>query len=248
MKVQSRLSRFVGKVAYEALERCLSPGSSPGRFAIEGFLLEYHRLVFSPLLAASGDSKAAGGYRGILEAALPGCRHEEEAAWAARAYFEMLMANRSCPRFWDHLDTRVTFQAVVFLSHSILDLAESCDRLGLDERAREAERLIISDLVNFREVFRYYNLGDLFGSLGWEVSEDAWQMATTSEVPDRSSYDVVKRAALFVALREPTERARAVLSEAGFDPAQVVADCGHIEGEKHGVWERPDICENRTSS
>ena len=178
--------------------------------------------------------------------ALPGCRHEEEAAWAARAYYEMLMANRSCPRFWDHLDTRVTFQAIVFLSHSILDMAEACARLGLKERAVEAERLYLSDLVNFREAYRYYNLGSLFGALGWEVSEDAWHMATTSEVPSRSGYDVVKRAALFVATRENTNTASRVCSEVGYDPAQVVADCGHIEGEMHGGWERPDFCENRT--
>jgi hypothetical protein len=247
MKVQNRISRFVGKVAYEALERCLSPQDHQGRLAIEGFLLEYHRLVFSPLLTASGDPGAAGAYRAILDAALPGCRHEEEAAWAARAYYEMLMANRSCPRFWDHLDTRVTFQSVVFMSHSVLDLAEACTRLGMDGRALEAEELYLTDLINFRGAYHYYNLGSLFGSLGWEVSEDAWYMATSSEVPDRSGYDVVKRAALFVATHERSDRTSRVLSEAGFDPGQVVADCGHIEGERHGEWERPDFCENQNS-
>jgi hypothetical protein len=245
MKVQGRLSRFVGNVAYEALERCLAPESSPGRLAIECFLQEYRRLMFLPLLTASGEPGAACGYRAVLDASLPGCRHEEEAAWAARAYYEMLMANRSCPRFWDHLDTRVTFQAVVLLSHSILDLAEACTRLGMDGRALEAEALYLSDLINFREVYHYYNLGSLFGSLGWEVSEDAWYMATSSEVPDRSGYDVVKRAAILVATHERSDHASRVLSEVGFDPAQVVADCGHIEGERHGDWERPDFCENQ---
>jgi len=244
MKVQGRLSRFVGKVVYEALERCLAPGRSPGRLELERFLLEYHRLVFSPLLTASGRPGEAGGFGAVLDATLPGCRRGDEAAWAARAYYEMLLSNRSCPRFWDHLDTRVTFQAVVFLSHSLLDLAESCTRLGMDGRALEARQLLLSDLVNFRDAYRYYNLGSLFGSLGWEVTEDAWHMATASEVLDKSGYDVVKRAALFVALRQNSDAASRALSEADFDPAQVVADCGHIEGERHGDWERPDYCEN----
>jgi hypothetical protein len=117
----------------------------------------------------------------------------------------------------------------------------------MDGRALEAEELYLSDLINFRGAYHYYNLGSLFGSLGWEVSEDAWYMATSSEVPDRSGYDVVKRAALFVATHEGSDRASRVLSEAGFDPGQVVADCGHIEGERHGEWERPDFCENQNS-
>jgi hypothetical protein len=231
---------------YETLERCIPPNSASGRLAIESFLLEYSRLVFAPLLAASGARGASSGYRGILDTALPGCRHEEEAALAARAYYEMLMANRSCPRFWDHLDTRVTFQAMVLLSHSVLDIAEVCARLGLKETAIDAAKLYLSNLVNFRETYRYYNLGNLFGALGWEVTEDAWHMALASEVPARSSYDIVKRAALFVATREGTELAQNILAQAAFDPGQVVADCGHIEGESHGNWERPDFCENRT--
>jgi hypothetical protein len=70
-------------------------------------------------------------------------------------------------------------------------------------------------------------------------------MAIQSEIPERSSYDVVKRAALFVALRERTTAAERILSGVRFDPAQVVADCGHIEGEMHGKWGNPDFCENR---
>jgi len=247
-KVQNRVSRLVAKGAYDAIDRCLPPGNPGNRTMTEKFLLDYSGVVFSPLLTASGSDGAVTEYRRILDTALPGCRQDGEAALAARAYYEMLMANRSCPRFWDHLDTRVTFQSIVFLAHSLLDLAEVCGRLGLTEREREAERLYLSNLVNFHEAYRYYNLNNLFGAFGWEVSEDAWHMALASEVPASSGYDVVKRAALFVATHERTEHAWHVLAEVGFDPGQVVADCGHIEGELHGRWENMERCENRNIS
>jgi hypothetical protein len=73
-------------------------------------------------------------------------------------------------------------------------------------------------------------------------------MATASEVPQISGYDVVKRAALFVALRQNSPHAARILSETGFDPSQAVADCGHIEGEMHGEWDEPRFCQNRESA
>jgi len=131
------------------------------------------------------------------------------------------------------------------LAHALLDIMECCERLGLRERADEAERLFVTNLLDFHEAYRYYQLQGLFGAFGWEVSEDAWQMAIQSEIPQRSSYDIIKRAALFVASREGTAAAGRILSSVRFDPAQVVADCGHIEGESHGKWANPGFCENR---
>lgn len=245
-KMHTHVERLVRRGAFEAVEACMPEGGRRDDARTEEFLLEYSNLVFAPLLLAAGGT-APLDFRHILDRRLPDCRSDEEAALAARAYYEMLMSSRSCPRFWENIDTRVTFQATVFMAHALLDIAEVCGRLGLKQRAAEAERLFASNLVGFHEVYRYYQLSGLFGAFGWEVSEDAWQMAIQSELPRRSTYDVVKRAALYAAVREGTEPARRVLSEVQFDPGQVVADTGHIEGESHGRWENPDFCENRNS-
>jgi len=245
-KAQSRAARLVRMGTYESIERCL-PGKRPGDdLQVESFLLGYSNLVFAPLLLASGAQERLD-FQHLLEDRLPQCRDEQEAALAARAYHEMLMSSRSCPRFWENIDTRVTFQSVVFLAHALLDIAECCERLGLKERAAESEKLFSSNLLDFHEAYRYYQLAGLFGAQGWEVSEEAWHMAIQSEIPQKSSYDVVKRAALFVASREGTAAAERVLSGIRFDPAQVVADCGHIEGEHHGLWANPGFCENQES-
>jgi len=243
-KMHSRVVRTVRLGAHECIGRCLPGGEAAGAEPAGEFLLEYSNLVFSRLLLASGSGLRLDFHR-LLDGSLPDCRDEEAAALAGRAYLEALMASRSCPRFWENIDTRVTFQSAVFLAHALLDIAECCGRLGLRERAAEAERLFQSNLVDFHEAYRYFRLDGLFGAFGWEVSEEAWHMAIQSEVPDRSTYDVVKRAALFVASREGTGAASRIMSSVRFDPAQAVADCGHIEGESHGRWETPGFCENR---
>jgi hypothetical protein len=243
-KMQARTARLVRRGAYECLARCLPEGAPADYGRTERFLQDYSNLVFAPLLLAAG-ARTHLDFHEMLERRLPGCRAEQEAALAARAYHELLMSSRSCPRFWENIDTRVTFQSVVFQSHALLDIAECCERLGLRERAAEAEKLFQSNLLDFHETYRYYQLPGLFGAYGWEVSEEAWHMAIQSEIPDKSSYDIVKRAALFVASREGTAAADRILSGTRSDPAQVVADCGHIEGESHGKWANPEFCENR---
>ena len=243
-KVLSRAARLVRNGACESIGRCV-PENGPGdELQAERFLLGYSNLVFAPLLLASGAQERLD-FHHLLEDRLPRCRAEQEAALAARAYYEVLMSSRSCPCFWENIDTRVTFQSVVLLASALLDVAECCERLGLRERAADAERLFRSNLLDFHEAYRYYQLPGLFGAYGWEVSEEAWHMAIQSEIPEKSSYDVVKRAALLVASREGTPAAERALSGLNFDPAQVVADCGHIEGESHGRWANSAFCENR---
>jgi hypothetical protein len=244
-KMHAHAARHVRRAAAEALAQCQPARGAGGPARPEEFLLDYTNLAFAPLLLASGAHEELD-YQSLLGRRLPDCRAPAEAALAARAYSEMLMSSRSCPRFWDNIDTRVTFQSVVFLSSALLDIAESCARLGLRERAAETEKLFAANLLDFHEVYRYYQLPGLFGAYGWEVSEEAWHMAVQSEVPAQSSYDVVKRAALFVASHEGSEAADRLLSSVRFDPTQVVADCGHIEGESHGRWGNPRFCENRS--
>jgi len=242
-KMQTRAARLVRLAAYESIARCL-PGERPGDSGkSELFMRDYSNIVFAPLLLSSG-AEAQLDFHQLLERRLPDCTADNEAALAARAYYEMLMSSRSCPRFWENIDTRVTFQSTVFLAHALLDIIECCERLGLRERAAEAEKLFQTNLLDFHEAYRYYQLQGLFGAFGWEVSEDAWHMAIQSEIPQKSTYDIIKRAALFVAAREGTAAAGRILSSIRFDPAQVVADCGHIEGESHGKWGNPALCEN----
>lgn len=242
-KMQTRAARLVRMAAYESIARCL-PRERPGDIGqSELFMRDYSNIVFAPLLLSSG-AEAQLDFHQLLGRRLPDCTADNEAALAARAYFEMLMSSRSCPRFWENIDTRVTFQSTVFLAHALLDTIECCERLGLRERAAEAEKLFQTNLLDFHEAYRYYQLQGLFGAFGWEVSEDAWHMAIQSEIPQKSTYDIIKRAALFVAAREGTAAAGRILSSIRFDPAQVVADCGHIEGESHGRWGNPGLCEN----
>ncbi|MEM2976431.1 MAG: hypothetical protein QXW06_02080 [Thermoplasmata archaeon] len=247
MKVQERVERVVRRTVLDGLGRCMAPGTRWGPEQSWEFLRAYAGVVFAPLCLACSPPGAdiEPDFRRIADTHLQNCRRDEEAALLARAYYEMLMSLRSCPRFWDNMDTRVTFQGSVLMAHALLDLAEACERLGLREGAQEALRIFLTNLVDFHEVYRYYNLGSLFGLVGWEVSEDAWHMAVQSEVPERSGYDVVKRAALFVAIREGTDAASRALAEVRFDEGQVVADTAHIEGEGHGQWENANFCENR---
>jgi hypothetical protein len=243
--VWERLSRAVRLGVYEALGKCMAKKDDRSDKVIEAFLLEYSNLVFTPLYVASGMHDMPLEFKRIMDKHLQGCGNDEAAAFAARAYFEMLMANRSCPRFWENIDTRVTFQSTVFMAHALLDIAESCSRLGMKERAGEIQKLFLSNLVDFRQVHSLYQLGTLFGFVGWEVREDAWFTAIQSEVPERSGYDVVKRAALFAAINEKSDISERILGEVQWEPAQVVADTGHIDGEGHGKWNNPKYCEHR---
>lgn len=203
----------------------------------------YGRHLFRPYYLACGTSAADLDVEAAMSAILGGGVDLELAGYVARGYIFMLMGLRSDPRFWDNPDTRVTFQNVACLAHSLVDMAEACRRGGDDASATRLLRLLRAALIEFAEGFARWGFANLQGLEGWETTEEAWFESIQSEVPDRSRYDVVRRATLFaVGERLPPSvdipRARA---------EEVVADTGHIAGEVHGQWENPAWCEHRMS-
>lgn len=203
----------------------------------------YGRHLFRAYYLACGSSAAELDVEAAMSTILGGRVDPELAGYVARGYLLMLMGLRSDPRFWDNPDTRVTFQNVACLAHSLVDMAEACRRAGDDATATRLLRLLRATLIEFAEGFTRWGFGNLQGLEGWETTEEAWFESLQSEVPDRSAYDVVKRATLFAigerlppGLDVPTSRAEGM-----------VADTGHIAGEVHGQWENPAWCEHRTS-
>lgn len=203
--------------------------------------LAYGRHLFRPYYLACGTSAADLDLEAAMGAILAGRLDLELAGYVARSYLFMLMGLRSDPRFWDNPDTRVTFQNVACLAHCLVDMAEACRRAGDEATAMRLLRLLRATLVEFAEGFARWGFGNLQGLEGWETTEEAWLESLQSEVPDRSGYDVVKRATLFAVggRLPPSVDLPSVRAE------DVVADTGHIAGEAHGQWENPAWCEHR---
>ncbi len=205
------------------------------------FLVGYGRTIFREHHLRQGRASGECGPEAAMEH-LGSVRDPESLALAARAYYEMLMGLRSDPCFWENLDTRVTFQNVLFLTHALQDVAEALRRVGEAAAADSCLGLLRTHLVGFENTYHLFHLGSLAGYRGWETQEDAWIAALQSEVPRLSAHDCVKRAALF-ALGDSTG---APLSLLAANPSQVVAATGHIQGEGHGLWEEGAFCEHRT--
>jgi hypothetical protein len=159
----------------------------------------------------------------------------------ARGYLLMLMGLRSDSRFWDNLDTRVTFQNIALLSESVLDIAEAAGRVGDTPRATRLLRLLEAAIFEYSDAFERNGFDALRGLEGWETTSEAWLRAVQSEVPQRSPHDVVRRAVLY----SVGERVAPVLDSFRVGRAGVVADTGHIVGEGHGDWENRAWCEHR---
>jgi hypothetical protein len=93
-------------------------------------------------------------------------------------------------------------------------------------------------LLEFPEAHGRAGLVALHGVEGWETTEEAWLRTLQSEVPERSGYDVIRRATLFAIGDRVGELGVRVRAE------EVVADTGHIAGEAHGDWGNPAWCEH----
>ncbi|NJF25417.1 glycoside hydrolase [Thermococcus sp. Bubb.Bath] len=160
-----------------------------------------------------------------------------------RIYYLMLLANHSCPRFWENIDTRVTFGNVAVMSKALIELMEVYMKEGLGERANFL-LLEYMKLLAFPQLYYDYDLYKLSGLEGWETTEKAWFESLQSEVP-KSSYNVVTRAALYTgkeALPDEVKDALGIL----YNYDEAVADTGHIPGEAHGHWENMEWCEHRS--
>lgn len=150
----------------------------------------------------------------------------------------MLLANHSCPRFWENLDTRVAFGNVSIMAKALIELMEYFEGGDLQSLFIEA----YLRLLNFESLYHLWSLSAMPSLEGWETDEKAWLDALKPEVPN-SGYNVVARAALYVGKRDLRGELRNMIGHYNLDWA--VADTGHIPGEVHGDWENRSWCEHR---
>ncbi len=197
----------------------------------EEFLVRYARIFFKDYYDHFGTETS-------LDYVLEPANGERDALRLGRAYYLMLLANHSCPRFWENLDTRVAFGNVSVIAKALIELINYFN--GSELRSLFIETYL--KLLNFKELYHTWNLGSMEGLEGWETTEKAWKEALKPEVPN-SGYNVVARAALYVGKRNLRGELSYLLEPYRLEWA--VADTGHIPGEVHGLWDNPKWCEHR---
>jgi len=198
----------------------------------EEFLIRYARVFFR-------DYYDYFGLDTSLDYVLEPLNGEKKSLKLGRIYYLMLLANHSCPRFWENLDTRVTFSNVSVMAKALIELMEYFD-------GSELQSLFVESylrLLNFESLYHIWHLGGLPSIEGWETGEKAWHGALRPEVP-MSGYNVVTRAALYVGKRDLKGELRSLIEPYNLEWA--VPDTGHIPGEAHGEWENPKWCEHRS--
>lgn len=209
--------------------------------ALRQLAVAYGRHWFRAHYEAQGDADVPRDFAEAAEAILGNTVDVEVAGFLARGYVLMLMGLRSDPRFWDNPDTRVTFQNVVLLVAGLRDLAQASVRAKDVARASALRRLLQATFLEFSEWHARGEFAVLQENRAPETTETAWYASLDSEVPSKSPFDVVKRAALFALAGGDWPDGHSMPSAAG-----VVADTGHIVGEAHGEWANPEWCEHRT--
>ncbi|WP_457751223.1 glycoside hydrolase [Thermococcus sp.] len=238
-EVNGRKISQLWKVAFtrlfEELNRTVRLGVLKGLEELEAnsedFLVRYARIFFR-------DYYDYFGMETSLDYALEPANGEKGALRLGRTYYLMLLANHSCPRFWENIDTRVTFSNVSVMAKALIELMEYFDGDELQSLFVEA----YLKLLNFESLYRLWNLGAMPALEGWETGEEAWLDALKPEVPN-SGYNVVTRAALYVGKRDLRGDLRDLIE--GYNLDWAVADTGHIPGEVHGEWENREWCEHR---
>ena len=238
-EVEGRKVSQLWKVAFtrlfEELNRTVRLGVLKGLAELnarpEEFLVRYARIFFR-------DYYDHFGLETSLDYVLEPANGDFDALRLGRAYYLMLLANHSCPRFWENLDTRVAFGNVSVMAKAIIELMRYFD-------GSELQGLFIGaylKLLNFDKLYHLWNLSAMPPLEGWETDEKAWLDALKPEVPN-SGYNVVTRATLYVGKRDLKGGLRNLIGHHNLDWA--VADTGHIPGEVHGDWENPEWCEHR---
>ncbi len=212
-------------VRYGVLEGLKELGGRP-----DEFLIRYSRIFFRDYYDYFG-METSPSY--VLEPA----NGDRKALKLGRIYYLMLLANHSCPRFWENLDTRVAFGNVSVVAKALIEFMRYFD----DERRGIFEEAYLR-LLNFEGLYHIWNLGAMPSLEGWETGEEAWKEALRPEVPN-SGYNVVRRAALYVGKRDLKGELKGLIERYNLEWA--VADTGHIPGEMHGRWENMEWCEHR---
>jgi len=203
----------------------------------------YARHLFQAHYRANGFASSEVAFEAAATSILRGKVDVDVAGFLARGYTAMLMGLRSDPRFWDNLDTRVTFQNVACLAQALVDMSGACVRAGEPDLGARLLRLARTALLEFPETYARLGPSELRGAEGWETTEAAWFRALQSEAPERSAIDAVRRAALYAAGEAIASGRHGGTSALAQDP---VADTGHIAGEAAGEWENREWCEHRS--
>ncbi|MCD6524312.1 MAG: glycoside hydrolase [Thermococcus sp.] len=238
-EVNGRKVSQIWKVAFtrlfEELNRVVRLGVLKGLKELgasaEEFLVRYARVFFRDYYDYFGMDTS-------LDYVLEPAGGDRNALKLGRIYYLMLLANHSCPRFWENLDTRVAFGNVAVMAKALIELMDYFNGGELQNLFVEA----YLKLLNFESLYHVWNLGTMPSLEGWETSEDAWKDALRPEVPN-SGYNVVTRAALYVGRRDLKGDLRIIIENYNLNWA--VADTGHIPGERHGHWENQEWCEHR---
>lgn len=160
------------------------------------------------------------------------------ALYVLRGYYEALMATKSCPRFWEVMDTRVTFQAGSLLASAIIDAHRAAYILG-DSYFQNHLKNALSELLDFEKAYKTYSLHLIDSIEGWESSHKAWLVSLKSSYPDsfEASINAISRGAYYALMHE---------KESLFDidfPEDVTPNTGHIPGEYFADWRVKDYCE-----
>ncbi|ACJ17301.1 hypothetical protein, conserved [Thermococcus onnurineus NA1] len=237
-EVEGRRISQLWKVAFtrlfEELNRTVRLGVLEGlkdfNANVEEFLVRYARIFFK-------DYYDYFGIETSMDYVLEPANGEKKALKLGRIYYLMLLANHSCPRFWENLDTRVAFGNVSVMAKALIELMEY-----FNDEGRNIFVEAYLKLLNFGRLYHLWNFGSLPALEGWETSEKAWNSALKPEVPN-SGYNVVTRAALYVGGRDMKGELKALIGSYNLEWA--VADTGHIPGERHGHWENQEWCEHR---
>ena len=218
-------------------------GVERGPAALRRLAVAYARHLFQAHYRANGFASSEVAFEAAATSILRGKVDVDVAGFLARGYTAMLMGLRSDPRFWDNLDTRVTFQNVACLAQALVDMSWACVRAGEPDLGARLLRLARTALLEFPETYARLGPSELRGAEGWETTEAAWFRALQSEVPERSAIDAVRRAALYAAGEAIASGRHGGTSALAQDP---VADTGHIAGEAGGEWENRGWCEHRS--
>jgi hypothetical protein len=213
---------------------------------VEEFLINYHKIIFKDYYLMNNCKEEELEAKAIAYQSFQKDIPEEtliDICQLARAYYEILMGNKSCATFWENIDTRVTYQNIAFLSMGLSDLIDVLVRKGDFRASDEIFSIYERELINFEDAYERYNLSQFKGYSGWENLKSAWNDAIKSEVPKFSSYNIVKRSALYIGSRDLPELYKKKLDK--YDLSQAVPYTGHIwNGEMHGAWDNPEYCEH----
>jgi len=225
-KLFIELNRAVRTGVLKGLEEL---GIGPAK--AEEFLVRYARIFFR-------DYYDYFGMDSSLDYVLEPAGGERNALKLGRVYYLMLLANHSCPRFWENLDTRVAFGNVSVMAKALIELMKYFEGGELQDLFIEAYLRVL----NFEALYHLWDLGSMPSLEGWETTEQAWEDALKPEAPN-SGYNLVTRAALYVGKMDLRGELRDLIGPYNLEWA--VADTGHVPGEAHGHWERREWCEHR---